>query len=405
MFKIILKYCIILLPTLSVIWLPVVSFDVGGKDFNLTVSDLVLIVSFGFYLLKKKEKYFFIDNYQMKIFYLPWIIAIPPLIGELIYGSINSVISDIIIFSKRICEYSILLLIIPFYIHLKEVNKIIYSLNLTGVVVFINAIIEYFNKKSRSGSFLIYPNNLGIYSVVIINIFMACAVFSDNKKIKNISFLGIIFGICSLFVSGSRGASIGLLFSSIYYFLIKWPKPNLKLIFLALFIAIVTYGSFLTRIGEVDLFSRWDEFLYQGKNIMQVKSRIEASKIGMKMFLSSPLIGVGVSNVPFYSAKYIKYSKFFLLDESVSNVGNQYLQILVEGGILSLSIIFYWIVNIIMKLNKDKFILSRQRKIYISIAIISNLVALSASGIAMHTFYVPQVMILFWILIGLIYVK
>jgi O-antigen ligase len=233
----------------------------------------------------------------------------------------------------------------------------------------------------------------------------SCFIFSKDKKIKSFGLIASILSILSLLVSGSCAASIGFLFSLFYWMLLKWPKEidkiKMGIVILCIIIISVSYLAY----EEIDLLSRWREFAVERLDTIQVSSRLEASKIGTRIIFKYPILGVGIHNVPFFSSDYIKYSNYFLLTETVNNLGNQYLQILAEGGIVAFIFFIIFLFQIIKTIKRncinDNYNLNKS----IKYALITSTIALITSGFGMHTFYVPQVISLYWFLIGMLYVE
>lgn len=397
------KYLIILLPLYSVYWLPLSKINIGGYQFNITLFDINVLLLFLIYLIKYKSR-IVIDKQRKYLIIFCWLIILPSILSCLILTTYREALSDLITYTKRIGEFSLLILIIPGIISNKEKLYSLYSVNIIGIIVSINAIIE-FKKAHRAGSWLFYANNLGLYSVVVFNTSISLFIFSKNKKLKYLGLITSIISIMALWVSGSRAASVGFLFSSFYWILVKWPQKIDK-IKMSIIIIILIFIS-LSYLGheELDLLSRWHEFTTGGLDTIQVSSRLEASKVGTHIILNYPILGVGIHNVPFFSSEYIRYSKYFLPTETVDNLGNQYLQILAEGGIIGFSFFVMFVFQLLKILKYRILCYKNVLNQAIKSALIASTIAFITSGFGMHTFYVPQVMALYWFLLGMLYVK
>jgi len=408
----IIRLLIILFPLFALFWLPLSELAIGAYTFKITLSDLVLlIISFAF--IAKKSSFTKINTSGVKIIFCCWLICLSSILSSLINSGYRDALADLITYSKRIGEYSLLVLILPALCSYKEKMHSLYSLNIIGIIISFNAIVEYYKSGGRAGSWLIYPNNLGLFSVLIANFSLSTYIFSKKRGIRAISALCILSSFLSLWASGSRAASLGLL-GSIFFWIFekrgnKYSKVKMILLiaFLILLIGIIGFIENKLNIkGDgVDLFERWTEVASEGTDTIQIYSRLEASKVGLKLFLDFPIMGAGIHNVPIFSSRYLRFSNYFTLDESVNNVGNQYLQILVEGGIIAMLFFIY----MIYKIFKILFLAKSYEKNNLNLIFIQSLLSISISllisGLGMHTFYVPQVMSLYWYVLGMIYVK
>jgi hypothetical protein len=401
------------LPFLTIYWDPIKQIVLGDNEFNVNVADIAILVIILSSLFDKKKpeaqqgllgKYGAIS--PAKLFLLTWLMAVPMIITTTILFSPSMGLSDIIIFAKRIGEYAIIAILIPRFLSFRDIKPIFAMIMISGGVVSAVAISEAANLEIRVASWLMYANNLGIYAVVVFNVAVAVLMSPlSNRKERLAGLISAALSFGTLVLSGSRAASLGLLASMIYWLLMKWPrtyrrKPTIWIIIvfvIAVIILVSVGGNFLTR---------WEDVRTEGIETPQVQARIQASKLGLRLFLHYPFLGTGISGLPQLSLAYFEGPRYWLIEDGLHNAGNQFLQIAVEGGLAAFIIFIFWLIKI-KNLIFGRFteLDNENRLLLPKYAVRANMFALLVAGTGMHTFYVPQVMAVVWILVGMLYVN
>lgn len=164
-----------------------------------------------------------------------------------------------------------------------------------------------------------------------------------KNKLRWFEVIIIIFIIIISLIIQSRGAIIAF-FISLFGIFIKNKESNL----LKLFFFILIFGFFVNL-----------------KYFLSIKNdiRILTYKIALDMFMDNPLLGIGPDN---FRYKYLYYQGHFLksnpefikLANNAKHVHNEYLQILVETGIIGFSIyVIFLIISVYFLLREKSTIL------------------------------------------------
>jgi len=167
-----------------------------------------------------------------------------------------------------------------------------------------------------------------------------------------ISFLS---GLYFIIISQTRSAYIGLSLAIIYIFLFAViNQKNLKV----LYIFLLLFLLFITPSGKKAISRLFSSFNFEEPG---VKTRIETYKTAISILKTAPLFGIGAGNFenlsPKYLTTYLKKSSYHS-KKRIAKVHNDYLQILVEGGIFGgiifgiiLFILLYYLFSFIRKGN------------------------------------------------------
>jgi O-antigen ligase len=401
------------IPFLTIYWDPIKKINIGANEFNINIIDIALLliaISFLFKKRKPKSTKNYLSKYGIttpsRLFFLTWAMAIPMALSTSILFSPSMIVPDLMIFAKRIGEYALIAVLIPKLVSVRDIKPILAVTLISGAIVSAIAVSEAFSFKTRATSWLMYANNLGIYAVVVFNI--AVAIFmspTSRRRERLISLLSASLSFVTLVLSASRAASLGLLASMIFWVLAKWPERFRRNTSLRILMVSVMAILILVIIGS-NFIMRWREVRLEGVDTPQVQARIQASKLGLRLFAHYPFLGTGISGLPQLSMAYFDAPRYWALDEGLRNAGNQFLQIAVEGGVVALFIFVYWVIKIknlvyariVESIDEDRLMVPKY-------AVRAIMLALIAAGVGMHTFYVPQIMAIVWMLIGIIYIN
>lgn len=198
---------------------------------------------------------------------------------------------------------------------------------------------------------------------LLIPFFVTFAMFYEKKKCFVSCVMVLMLILINIFLGVSRGAYLSLaivLLILFGYFAVKkeWAKIVKTLtILLASFLISVGLLYFLNGGEAINTFSNHTVAKDTGTEVSTV-GRVDVYKEAWQTFKEKPL-GIGVASWGVQHQGLVDYSDI----KSYGNVNNQYLEVLVETGIIGFSalilfLIFYFIeVLRIIKTSKDKLYL------------------------------------------------
>ncbi|MEW6095878.1 MAG: O-antigen ligase family protein [bacterium] len=272
---------------------------------------------------------------KVRIFKLP--IATPYIIFLLINLISLFLTSDVGIGIKRW-----LILALPFIIYIvitncvktkRQITFLINTIVLSGIIPCLIGLYEFFTKidkfdfagSCRLMSTFLSSNFFGIYLTLIlligIIIFIQYPIFSFQKSIMGL--ICLITLIC-LFLTFSRGSWIGFGGGILVIALLRYRS----LLLFSLVLLIISLPTILIRFEDTSTFI----------------SRIALWKVGLNLFLDSPIIGMGIG-----TSELIMMHIFegFSKGERV-HIHNEYLRFAVDTGVIGLGA-FLWILITIIR--------------------------------------------------------
>jgi len=280
----------------------------------------------------------------------------------------------------------LLLFLIAASLEYEDKIKIIRAIVITGLVISLLAIYQYFfgfqhileyvNKAKFTDPFIldyisrnrvffpfVTPNALGGYLAMLIPLTL---VFKDKSWfIIPLSF--------ALLLTKSLGALISLFLALGLYFYLKKGLEK-KIIFFLYGLFLIICLVFVTRLTA------------QKQHLQPIFStvmRLNYWKDTLNIIKARPLTGVGLGNFNLIQSRYAH---------------NSYLQIWAEMGIFGL-ISFIWVITTVLKskLQNIKYN-SRKETIYLLIAVTTVIL----HNFVDFTFFMPEVMFIWWVILGLI---
>jgi O-antigen ligase len=144
----------------------------------------------------------------------------------------------------------------------------------------------------------------------------------------------------TIFLSGSRGGMAAFLVEMlmISVIMVRREKHARTLVAIAVFLAIV--AGLLLWLGGSDLVKRITSIHAETRSELSGGTRIQIDRDGLKMFAQKPLLGWGLGTFPEVYPQFRSfYTNFF-----VNEAHNDYLQLLVEVGILGFAAMLWLIV-------------------------------------------------------------
>lgn len=262
--------------------------------------------------------------------------------------SYTSSLAYVIIIDILICQF-----IYKDNIIKPAVKVFIFGALLKNILVFgQNGLLTFLYSRSSEGT---SANTIGFYSAIA---FLMCIIMILNKK-ENLTKsnnrylyigLAVIFLIFTI-LSASRKAFVYILVPLVIYFIINGKNP-LKLIvntIIIMLIMLLVYTA-VTKVDFLyDLVGNRVESMISGfkgeETDASTQTRMGLIDAGMEWFKEKPWTGYGMSNFMALN-RYYRNSKYY--------AHNNYVELLVDCGIIGTVIYYYIYVKILMMAWKNK---------------------------------------------------
>ncbi len=278
------------------------------------------------------------------------------------------------------------------------------------IIIFIFlAVIGILNKGVGVGGFIGDENDF----CMAINMtlpFALFGIFSANKKTNKIYYLVITCLFLASILTYSRGGFVGLVAVMIYCWLRSNKKVALGIVIglLVIFALIAAPSSYWDRVRSIS--TEYKDITETERQYGTGGQRIYAWKIGWRIFLDNPIVGVGQGNYPWHVGKTedemgVQWQERSLAGRAAHSL---YFTLLPELGLigtflfasmigLSLNDLFY--IKKVLKNQKNIYSTDESKRIYyLALALEGSLVGFLASSVFITTLYYPN----FWILCGFI---
>ncbi|MCM3610395.1 O-antigen ligase family protein [Planococcus sp. MERTA32b] len=248
-----------------------------------------------------------------------------------------------------------------------RINSLINAFIISGFVVG----VIHITSSVTSGSYLrigteygINPNEVGlIFSI------SACFAFYKLYIKQNVLFNTLAFSVSftAVTLSGSKKAILGIfIFLLVYLLYTNNIKKFIKnIVYLSLILItgyiILFYNSFIYEIAGYRLELMFNEFLNDSGNDNSTERRMFMIKSGLEFFYYNPIFGVGINN--FASA----YSNLIGQD---TYSHNNYIEVLVNLGMVGFITYYGIIILIVYRLLKQKGVKNSSKGLYWGILIL-----------------------------------
>ncbi len=239
------------------------------------------------------------------------------------------------------------------------------------------------------------PNLFGGYMLSILPSFLVLP-FVNKKTLPAAITMGIL-SLVALFLTGCRGAYIGMFFALLTLIAItyKFIKPQIKKLFtiaigilgVIVFFVILSISSLRARVFSI----------FAMRNDSSNSFRFNVYSSCIEMFKDNWLLGIGCGNQNFREI----YGLYMKTGFDALSAYNIYLETAVESGIFALiSFVIFLIVNI-QKALKYIFSTKTIETVYVVASLLS-IIGMLTHGIVDTVFFRPQIQFTFWIMIGII---
>jgi O-antigen ligase len=168
-----------------------------------------------------------------------------------------------------------------------------------------------------------------------------------STRTRNVAAAAAAVMVGTIFLSGSRGGMLAIVTELMLFavLLVKQKRGLLTAIGLGLFLLIV--ASLLLWVGGGELAKRVSSF---GPNHSELTSDIRSSinRDGLHMFLKKPVLGWGLGAFPIVYPEFRTFYTNFFINEA----HNDYLQLLVETGVVGFGIMIWWVLTTYLRAAK-----------------------------------------------------
>ncbi len=176
---------------------------------------------------------------------------------------------------------------------------------------------------------------------ILVNLFL---IKNNKNLILNIfSVTTIILSVIVLIGTQSRGGQIGFLFSLIIYLLI-YNINNIKKLAYSFVILLSFISVFVVTIGS-SFFQRYQLVSSSGIDVSTL-DRFGMWIAAIKLFLQSPIYGIGINNYYYFYTQFHTFFKYFNLKQ-LRVAHNIYLNTLAETGLIGFIILLLLLFSII----------------------------------------------------------
>jgi putative inorganic carbon (HCO3(-)) transporter len=244
----------------------------------------------------------------------------------------------------------------------------------------------------RPPSVLGQPLHLAGYLTLILALAVACIKLSDNKRLKQLSWLVLTSGSVAVTLTLSRGAYLACLaitFLAIWVFAKAW-KTRLSLL-AGILSATLIAANLVAEIGPTRL---------KLEDSGSVMIRFILWGVAWKLFLSSPVFGIGFGTFQLIYSRYLPQIPDLPTTLGVHNI---YLELLAETGFLGLAaflFLMYVTLRAAYRQVSSRFWLHR----VLGFTVFAGGIGLLIEGFTDHSFFwAIQVGSLFWFFVGLLF--
>lgn len=371
----------------------------GKINPDIFIYLLFLLVCFAFIAIQEERKAFFNDIktilFKDRIFLSLIILNLLMYFSAFVAVSKSTTISHSIRFSM----YLFLFYLVSYKFNKIQIRRIltcflsssiIVSLITLYQVVYTKVLGNSIDMDHRIASTLENPNNLGVYSILIIFIFIMLLIKSKNNKLKLISFVSTLLLLFNIIVSQSRNALLALIAGLVVLIFFYNKKYVIYSAILPILLVILPQ----TRERLLDIF-----------DMTQNSSRIKIWNITEIMINNkNQLFGIGYENYGIEYPRYVESNMTYFVRESLKaqHPHNALLKFQVELGILGSIAFIAFIIISIWYFYKYAISNLNNNYTYISLGIFTGFICFQLMNI-IDCYYGPtKIMYSFFILLGIL---
>jgi O-antigen ligase len=246
------------------------------------------------------------------------------------------------------------------------------------------------------------PNFIGGFFAFIISIFAGIAIYSKSSRFRAALLLILAILSTALFLTYSRSAYLALAASALVIGLLKSRRLLITLIILAA-IGISVSERAQERVGE--LVTSITSVLFNTAENPDPTARLRLQNWDqtVELIKQKPLLGYGYNNLTA-----VKLQEGFIKDEDVhsaSGSDSSLLTITATTGLLGLAV-FLFSLFLFLKTSAQNWLHGQNDlKKGLGLGLLAGLLGLFVHSNFVNSLLFPQIMIFFWILLGLLYAK
>lgn len=341
-------------------YFPILLLPIGCIGITSTFQIIALLI-FMYLYLSKKQNYEYRSFFKSKkikislIFFFIWIFGIG--------------ISDFVINNNLKESLNVLQRIVPFvlvgFFSIKYDDFFKYAwigLCISTFIISYDVIYNFWLQGHwRPVTMFNNPNRLGGFLILLIPyIYSGFIEYKSNFNLKIFGIVALLLGIISLFISGSRGAVVGIIIGAIIcLFLIKYRQLSFKKILFLSSVIVV-----LLVISLNILYFIFPQMVMRSYDM----ERIYLWQSSINIFLDYPIFGIGKGN---FNEVYLNgYINSLARNPELTSPHNIFLQFMTERGCVTfIPFIALLIIQIII-LTKNIFVSINKINIWVCSGII-----------------------------------
>jgi O-antigen ligase len=338
-------------------------FPLSSKKMTII---LLLLVILWIFEGKWKEKFSILNRSKVFKLYALFIgfIGISLLWSDTVYGGFVKHTTDNMIF-VYFKTYFLGFLLIPIVLTSVKKKYIDFSVKAFLSAIFISEIaswllylniIEIRGRMSHDPSPFMHHSLYSIFLAVTVFVLLTKFLKENNKFIKLGISLFIVSAIINLFLNGGRLGQLSFFIALCIYILLKF-RVTLKTVLLSLASIFVLWSAayqfspiFQKRVNDAIVSIKKIE---DGDFSSSWGNRVYALIIVKDIIVKNPVFGVGIGNAKHIFVNQAKEYKDGYLVEGFWHMHNQYIQILLETGIIGL-LLFFFFLKVLLQMNLEK---------------------------------------------------
>lgn len=191
------------------------------------------------------------------------------------------------------------------------------------------------------GPYVNHNHYAGLMEMLIpVPLVIACSHFAHGVM-KRLAIIAAAIMTATLFLSGSRGGMIAFLveLSVLGFFLVRQKsKSKLRITWMFILFPIIMV-CLLAWLGGSEFANRVTSINTETRTELSGGMRMQITRDGLRMFKQKPLLGYGLDTFP------VIYPEFrsFYTDVWINEAHNDYLQILIETGVLGFCVMLWFL--------------------------------------------------------------
>jgi O-antigen ligase len=254
------------------------------------------------------------------------------------------------------CAYGVIcFLVVQSLRRTRQVRRLAWAFSVYGFAVASFALVQsmsangklYWLRTPRSGGWIYGPYvNHNHYAGLMELLLPVPLVIALSRQVrgsqKRMAIVAAAVMASSIFLSGSRGGmtALAVQLSLLAAFSINRGKGNSRKPILAIGVFLVLVVGLLAWLGGGELTERLASIHTEARQELSEGTRLAIDRDGLKMFVQRPLLGWGLGVFPEVYPQFRSfYTNFF-----VNAAHNDYIQLLVETGIVGFAILLWYVV-------------------------------------------------------------